>query len=192
MTTQLTVIQDRFRPFHCGTQHADWESCNCDRCTKNTPAGEGLPTCEIQQAIFEAFCGDGTVTSDVARRMGYADHRTAFLWQCGEVEWTEEWKAEHRRRQTWRYRIAAGWHHLRRRARKWIGERRDKLLTRWRMPIAVRHAGEGTNGCWADWCSWALGYGDKPDADGTARSCREEAERLGSCWCGKFRDTDKA
>jgi hypothetical protein len=186
--TTLNVLP-AIRPFHCGSQHASWECANCDRCTKNTPSQEGMPRCEIQRAIFEAQFGDGTISADIAHRMGFTSH-LAYIWECGEVEWTEEWKAEYRIRQTLRYRLRKWRWEIRRAARRWIGERRDNLRHRWRRPIAERHGLNKPTTCWAEWCSWALGYLDteKPERDSGGESCRKESENGGSCWCGKFKD----
>ena len=187
MNTQLPVIQDRCRPFSCGTQRLDWEASNCDRCVKNTPPERGMPDCDIQRAICEASWGDGSITADVSRRMGYSENPLAFVWQCSEVVWTEEWKAEWRRRRTWRYRFAKARWRVRVGVRRWLRDTRQKWVQRWRMPIAERQLEEGTTGCWADWCSWAMDLSERPDEDSPATGCRADAERDGSCWCGKFK-----
>jgi hypothetical protein len=87
------VSKKRYSPFHCGTQFGDWEASNCDRCTKGAAYGE-LPTCPIQYAVGSALFGDGTVSEDIAERMGFLKHKGRYGWPCNEVEWTEEWKAE--------------------------------------------------------------------------------------------------
>lgn len=71
----------------------DWEAINCGRCKKAAPAEE-LPTCDIEYALGEALIDDGTVSEDIAERMGHLKNRGRYGWPCGEVEWTEEWKAE--------------------------------------------------------------------------------------------------
>lgn len=180
---KLEVLNNPVRPFSNGSQHADWEMSNCDRCTKNTP--EGIPTCEIQRAICDAAFGNGAMSASMAKRMGYSNP-IAYVWQCAEVVWTEEWKAEHRRRQTYRYRIAKWWRTNRLAFRKWRQEKVRKIRERWRMPIAEREGLHKPDTCWADWCSWAIGYGDKPEG-GRSRCCADSAE-CGSCWCGKFQD----
>jgi len=79
------------RPFSCGSQYGDWTSANCERCTK-AAEGYAWPTCEIEAALCEAYCGDGEITDRIAARMGESKGR--YNWPCGEVEWTEEWKAK--------------------------------------------------------------------------------------------------
>lgn len=79
----------------------DWEASNCDRCKKAATKEqhvtlEHLP-CEIEDALITGTL-TGEVTEDIARRMGYFDNNPpkakgfAYVWQCGEVDWTEEWK----------------------------------------------------------------------------------------------------
>lgn len=84
------------RPFANGSQLGDWEASNCKRCKKNRT--EDQPICEIDEAISLAYWGDGTVSHEIAQRMGYTKpkegERPEYVWMCGEVEWTEEWKAE--------------------------------------------------------------------------------------------------
>lgn len=80
---------NRVRPFHCGTQYLDWENSNCCRCKKYTDDASG---CEIMQALAYASVSDGTVSPEMAERMGYK--KGAYLWPCAEVDWTDEWTAE--------------------------------------------------------------------------------------------------
>lgn len=80
---------ERSNPFSTGSQFADWCSRNCDRCVKYEP--EGAPAaCEIDHALLAAQCGDGSVTQDIAERLGYVEG-TAFTedgffytWDCPE------------------------------------------------------------------------------------------------------------
>jgi hypothetical protein len=87
------------RPFSCGSQFADWTSSNCDRCTKAADDKlDGQAACTIELALWNAYFGSGEVTPDIARRMGATpENEGRYVWPCGEVEWTEEWKAEYRR-----------------------------------------------------------------------------------------------
>lgn len=90
-----------YRPFSCGTQAEDWMSSNCDRCTKQFKDQPGRRCC-IQSAIIDAWSDGGDVSAEMARRMGFLDADGAttsrYLWPCTEVEWTDGWKAEYRRR----------------------------------------------------------------------------------------------
>lgn len=88
----------KIRPFSCGTQFIDWQNSNCCRCTKYNP--EGIGDCEIDKALLYASMGDGSVNEEIAERMGYLDNSPprqegfSYNWQCGEVEWTQEWREE--------------------------------------------------------------------------------------------------
>lgn len=81
-------MTDRIRIFSNGSQFADWEASNCQRC-KKWAGWDKLPTCEIDVALGEAYLGDGTVSQEIATRAGYDAEK--YVWCCGEVEWTEEW-----------------------------------------------------------------------------------------------------
>lgn len=77
----------QIHPFSNGTQYMDWVATNCDRCAK-------VENCEIADALADACCSSGEVSEEIARRMGYFAHHGHVNWPCGEVEWTEAWKAE--------------------------------------------------------------------------------------------------
>ncbi len=81
----------RIHIFSNGSQFNDWSASNCLRCTKWSGWDE-LPTCDIDMALGEAYLGDGTVSQEIATRAGYDPDK--YVWPCGEVEWTEEWKEE--------------------------------------------------------------------------------------------------
>lgn len=86
------------RPFANGSQFADWQSCNCDRCTKSGDAGEiGSSQCEIFEALWNADMDQGQVSEDIARRMGLIGNETRYVWPCTEVEWTQAWLDERSR-----------------------------------------------------------------------------------------------
>ena len=89
-------MDDRIRPFSCGSQFSDWQMSNCERCKKYSERIEDPPLCEIDYDLGMAYLGDGTVSPDIAKRMGYTDNQGKYNWQCGEVEWTESWKEEYR------------------------------------------------------------------------------------------------
>ena len=93
------------RPFWCGGQYGDWKASNCERCTKGIdnvcPDNDSAwPTCEIEAALVEAYCSSGEISDEIAQRMGRNDAANlSYGWPCGEVEWTEEWKAEYLERE---------------------------------------------------------------------------------------------
>lgn len=85
--------------FSNGSQWADWQGANCERCAKGALNEDGWAVaCPLLNLLFDAECGDGTVSEETAQRCGYIDHEGAYVWPCNEVEWSEEWKAEYRRR----------------------------------------------------------------------------------------------
>lgn len=74
----------RLRPFSNGMEYAIWCDLNCDRCAHSR---ETWPGCPMQDALSEAYFGDGTVSVEIATRMGYSHERAAELgWRCGEFE----------------------------------------------------------------------------------------------------------
>lgn len=77
--------ETRYNPFSNGSQYGDWAASNCWRCTKDAPIGVP-PTCPIQIALDGALFDDGTVSKDIARRMGYLGHEGHYGWPCGEIE----------------------------------------------------------------------------------------------------------
>ncbi len=87
----------RYRPFSCGTQFIDFQAANCCRCTKHS---DDASKCEIDNALLFAQFGDGSVSADIAERMGYLDNCPprqegfSYNYPCGEVDWTPEWVAE--------------------------------------------------------------------------------------------------
>lgn len=74
------------RPFHCGSQDADWTERNCWDCRKEWQ--EDAPTewpCDIQKALQDAYWDNGTISAEIARRMGYTAC-DVYTWDCPEKE----------------------------------------------------------------------------------------------------------
>lgn len=89
------MTEARYRPFSNGSQFSDWRHANCWRCAKQFDEAADEYRCEIEQALDVACWDDGTVSEDIARRMGYlAAGSCSYGWMCPEVEWTEAWKVE--------------------------------------------------------------------------------------------------
>jgi hypothetical protein len=83
------------RPFDSGSQFMDWQASNCRRCVHEATADQNEPpTCPILYAVSKACLGYGVVSEEIARRMGYTGNEGYYLWECTEVEWTEQWQAE--------------------------------------------------------------------------------------------------
>jgi|SRR3990167_253358 len=107
MTRPQKTEAERVRPFSNGTQYLDWAASNCGRCKKAASLEDSRAdkvTCDIERAIGAGGASDGTVSAEIGQRMGYIDNNPpvteefSYVWQCGEVDWTEEWKEEYRRR----------------------------------------------------------------------------------------------
>lgn len=90
----------RFHPFANGSQWGDWQSSNCERCTKYHPEADSPDgTCDLEWTLSLGGeeC-DGSVGEQLARRCGYLKDDGAtdrrYVWPCTEVEWTEVWKEQ--------------------------------------------------------------------------------------------------
>ncbi len=78
--------ETRVRPFSCGSQFADWESLNCDRCVIGYDNENGAFRCDLQEAIGLAHIGDGTISATEAKSIGHAeahkDEGYPYGWPC--------------------------------------------------------------------------------------------------------------
>ena len=81
-------------PFSSGSQDAAWDSRNCQRCKKGYYNSGEKFVCDIEQALFEAYCNDGYVSEEIAKRMGYYENNGedgfSYTWVCPERELTED------------------------------------------------------------------------------------------------------
>jgi hypothetical protein len=59
-----------------------------------------------------------------------------------------------------------------------------RLGTRLRMLVAKIVDKILPGSCWAEWCTWAMGYGE--DRPAMRRSTCADARRGSPCWCGKY------
>lgn len=76
--------KSRIRPFSNGSQFADWENRNCDRC-RLAPRGEFAQyRCPIQKALGLAYWDSGDVSQKIADRMGYKPEENRYTWDCPE------------------------------------------------------------------------------------------------------------
>ena len=60
--TDHTAAIPTMRPFHCGTEFADWENDNCAACRRSGQDDEGeyhWGSCEMEDALTLACVGDG-------------------------------------------------------------------------------------------------------------------------------------
>lgn len=75
------MSEDRVRPFHCGSQFAEWEAANCSNCKLST-AGFKRYRCKLQKAIDKAYWDDGTVSKEVADAIGATKYDGYYIWEC--------------------------------------------------------------------------------------------------------------
>lgn len=87
----LEAVAARTSPFANGSEFGDWCASNCDKCAKAADPDSGrASTCSIFDALHEAFFSDGTVSEEIAERMGSLDHRPPraagfyYGWPCPE------------------------------------------------------------------------------------------------------------
>lgn len=84
-------MSEKFYPFSNGSQYNDWQDSNCERCKKFDQDQADPSKCEIDFEIGKAYLGDGSVSKDIANRIGFFDHQRSYVWKCPEVDWTDEW-----------------------------------------------------------------------------------------------------
>ena len=88
--------QEHVRPFSCGSQYGDWRDRNCFRCVKSYEHAEpkpkdGMGPCVIDNAVGIAYIGSGSVTPEIAKRMGYTgENEGAYGWDCPERDLVPE------------------------------------------------------------------------------------------------------
>ena len=70
------------KPFPTSNQYADWSSRNCGSCRKGFDQNHGKFRCDYECNLAYAYCGDGQVTEEVAKAIGYLDSEGCDLWQC--------------------------------------------------------------------------------------------------------------
>ncbi len=86
------MAEKRIRLFANGSQDADWQRVNCERCTK---WGED-PICDLDEALLVACWNDGTVSAEIARRVGWTDtDPPRYVWPCSERVFTPEWQVKY-------------------------------------------------------------------------------------------------
>ena len=81
------------RPFSSGTEHLDWQHRNCQRCAKfvdnaltqaEINSGTDWP-CPIDYAVTYGAMSDGTISDEIATRVGF---EKGDIWfpECPEKE----------------------------------------------------------------------------------------------------------
>jgi hypothetical protein len=80
------MSDERKRPFLCGSQFLDWQNRNCCRCAKWDMEQVDKGRCAIDYALLEAYFDDGSVSDEIAKRMGTPDDGRVYNWDCPERE----------------------------------------------------------------------------------------------------------
>lgn len=71
-------MSEPIRPFSNGSEYTSWLQRNCYRCPKQN-------ACDLEYALSSACVLDGTITPQIASRLGYSDAVRATLgWPCRE------------------------------------------------------------------------------------------------------------
>ena len=86
-------------PFYCGSQYHDWTDANCEGCKKafgpkwdgESPWTDDDMPCDIERTLFYALLDDGTVSDEIAERMGCNRWPNHNIWPCPERDppWKE-------------------------------------------------------------------------------------------------------
>lgn len=75
---------EKHLPFYCGSQRMDWTCFNCAQCAKGYDEKASAWRCDLEKAIDASFMGDGSVTDEIARRMGMPADCRVHNWRCPE------------------------------------------------------------------------------------------------------------
>lgn len=183
-------MNKKVSPFHCGSQHADWVCANCDHCDKYDPERpvDDPDACDIDNALTVASLGDGTVSEEIARRMGYRSGTFVYNWPCPEC-WSEKVVNEFWTRPAPKpKRIQA----IKSGLISFVTALKERLL----LCIANRIDAKRPDLCRAEIITAALGYGERPTAAlfrlwifkkdfdrSFSKTCKDTDNGPG--WCGK-------
>lgn len=73
----MTPDPNRMSPFSNGSEFISWKAENCDDCVKRYDDESRKWRCDLEYAIDAACVGDGTITTEIADRIGRND-----LWMA--------------------------------------------------------------------------------------------------------------
>lgn len=62
-------VMEVAKPFKNNREHDQWTENNCDKC-KKYPAPDDQPICQIEDALFQAYWGNRTISLEIWERMG--------------------------------------------------------------------------------------------------------------------------
>jgi hypothetical protein len=71
------------KPFLNASQLAEWTCRNCSECEKAYDEEALRYHCDIEEALGLTSINDGSITKEIADRMGY-DDPLVYCWECPE------------------------------------------------------------------------------------------------------------
>lgn len=77
-------MTDKIYAFSNGTQYTSWMDRNCVSCQKWCYESAARSKCDIDKALADAYCSDGSISKEIAHRMGRLDNDGKFWWHCPE------------------------------------------------------------------------------------------------------------
>jgi hypothetical protein len=77
-------MSDGIRPFDSGSQYADWQARNCERCAKWDPNDADPDKCDLDFALGSAYLTDGLVSLEIDARLGRKPNENRYTWDCPE------------------------------------------------------------------------------------------------------------
>lgn len=78
----LKDIEKKHRAFSTGSQFSEWSYRNCLTCKFGFNDKHSKFGCERERALVEAYCGDGQITEQVAKAIGFLDNKECYVWEC--------------------------------------------------------------------------------------------------------------
>lgn len=82
----MTEDTTRVWTFSNGTEFDVWSERNCERCSKMYDPETLESLCDLEVAIFEAGAGDGTVSKEIADRLGWKPNDVGHDGRCPEFD----------------------------------------------------------------------------------------------------------
>lgn len=75
-----------YKPFAKFEFYKEWTARNCDSCKKGFDNKRRQFGCKGERMLCVAMIGNGKVTKEVAKAIGFLDSEGCDLWEC--PEWT--------------------------------------------------------------------------------------------------------
>lgn len=75
----MKLMAKKYKPFSTGSQYDDWNGRNCCSCKKGFKRAKYH--CNLEPKLDAAYCGDGTITEETARAIGYIGNEEGYIWE---------------------------------------------------------------------------------------------------------------